>query len=191
MTSRAHRRFIGTAVSPARPLISTASTTLVHSSAPSMEPARSYEEPVACNRTKQHCVPYESIASHSAFASICNAVPGMERRETGLNARVKAADLQNQKCGFVSIAECALNLLKTHNHLENRNGLCKSKAIPITGRGVLQECEMLNISHCIDNRFRDGGKVVSPTHRPRVTPKKYNFSACDTHFCSRWMNPRA
>jgi hypothetical protein len=40
----------------------------------------------------------------------------------------------------------------------------KSKAIPVTGRGGLYGCEMLRILHCLDNRLRDGGKVVSPTH---------------------------
>jgi hypothetical protein len=29
----------------------------------------------------------------------------------------------------------------------------------------------------------DGGKVVSPTHRPRSTPQKHYFSASGTHFC--------
>jgi hypothetical protein len=45
--------------------------------------------------------------------------------------------------------------------------LClKSKAIPVTGRGGLWGCKTLRIPHCIDNRLTDGGKVVSPTHRP-------------------------
>jgi hypothetical protein len=36
--------------------------------------------------------------------------------------------------------------------------------------------------HGLDNRLTDGGKIVSPTHRPRSTPKKHYFSACGTHF---------
>jgi hypothetical protein len=36
---------------------------------------------------------------------------------------------------------------------------------------------MLRIPHCLDNRLTDGGKVVSPTHRPRSTPHKHYFSA--------------
>jgi hypothetical protein len=52
---------------------------------------------------------------------------------------------------------------------------CKSKAIPVTGCGGLQ--------HCLDSRLTDGGKVVSPTHRPHSTPQKHYFSASGTHFC--------
>jgi hypothetical protein len=37
--------------------------------------------------------------------------------------------------------------------------------------------------HCLDNRLTDGGKVVSPTHRPLSTPHKHYFSAFGTHFC--------
>jgi hypothetical protein len=59
----------------------------------------------------------------------------------------------------------------------------RSKAIPVTDRGGLQGCEMLRISHCIDNRLTDGGKVVNPTHRPRSTPQKHYFSTSGTHFC--------
>jgi hypothetical protein len=44
---------------------------------------------------------------------------------------------------------------------------------------------MLRIPHCLDNRLADGGKVVSPTHRPRSTPQKYFFSVSSTHFCYR------
>jgi hypothetical protein len=49
---------------------------------------------------------------------------------------------------------------------------------------------MLRISHCLDNRFRDGGKVVSPMHRPRFTPQKQYFSASGTHFCYRLSKPQ-
>jgi hypothetical protein len=37
-------------------------------------------------------------------------------------------------------------------------------------------------AHCPGNRLTDGGKVVSPTHRQRFTPKKH-FSASGIHFC--------
>jgi hypothetical protein len=60
----------------------------------------------------------------------------------------------------------------------------QSKAIPVTGRGGIQRCEMLRIPHCLDNRFTDGGKVVSPTHPPQFTPQKhYYFYVSGTHFC--------
>jgi hypothetical protein len=35
---------------------------------------------------------------------------------------------------------------------------------------------MLRLLHCLDNRLADGGKVVSPTHRPRFTPQRHYFS---------------
>jgi hypothetical protein len=55
----------------------------------------------------------------------------------------------------------------------------KSKAIPVTGRGGLQGCEILRIPHCLDNRLIDGGKVVSSTHWPHFTPQKhYYFFLC-------------
>jgi hypothetical protein len=59
----------------------------------------------------------------------------------------------------------------------------KSKAIPITGHGCLYISEMLRIPHCLDSRLTDGGKVVSPTHRPRSTPQRRYFSSSGTHFC--------
>jgi hypothetical protein len=51
----------------------------------------------------------------------------------------------------------------------------KSKAIPVTGLGDIQGCEMLRIPHCLDNRLTDGSKVVSPMHRPRSTPQKHYY----------------
>jgi hypothetical protein len=30
---------------------------------------------------------------------------------------------------------------------------------------------MLRIPHCLDNRLRDGVKVVSPTHTPHLLPR--------------------
>jgi hypothetical protein len=36
---------------------------------------------------------------------------------------------------------------------------------------------MFRIPHCLDNRLRDGGKVVSPTHWPRFTPQKHCWAA--------------
>jgi hypothetical protein len=42
---------------------------------------------------------------------------------------------------------------------------------------------MLRIPHFLDNRFRDSGKVVSPTHPPHFTPEKhYYFYVSGTHF---------
>jgi hypothetical protein len=66
----------------------------------------------------------------------------------------------------------------------------KSKAIPVTGLGGLQGCEMLRIPHCLDNRLTDGGKVVGPTHPPHFTPHKhYYFNVSGTYFCYRLSKP--
>jgi hypothetical protein len=51
----------------------------------------------------------------------------------------------------------------------------ESKAILATDRGGLYGSEMSKISHCLDIRFIDGGKVVSPTHRPRFTHRNIIF----------------
>jgi hypothetical protein len=48
---------------------------------------------------------------------------------------------------------------------------------------------MLRIPHCLDNRLTDGGKVISPTHRPRSTPQKHYFSTSSIHFCYRLSEP--
>jgi hypothetical protein len=59
----------------------------------------------------------------------------------------------------------------------------KSKAIPLTGLGGLEGCEMVRIPHYIDNRLTDGGKDVSPTHPQHSTPqKRYYFLLSSTHF---------
>jgi hypothetical protein len=42
----------------------------------------------------------------------------------------------------------------------------KSRALPVTGRGGPQGCEMSRTAHCLDSRLTDGGEVVSPTHLP-------------------------
>jgi hypothetical protein len=50
----------------------------------------------------------------------------------------------------------------------------KRKAIPVTGREGLHNCEMLRIPHCLDDQFTDG-TVVSLTHRPHSAPQKHFF----------------
>jgi hypothetical protein len=55
--------------------------------------------------------------------------------------------------------------------------------ISVTGRGGLWSFEMLMISYCLDSRLTDGGKIVSPTHRPRSTAQKHYLFASGTHFC--------
>jgi hypothetical protein len=48
----------------------------------------------------------------------------------------------------------------------------KVKAIPVTGREGPEGCEMLRVSYYLDNRLKDGGKVVSLTRWPRFTPQE-------------------
>jgi hypothetical protein len=38
----------------------------------------------------------------------------------------------------------------------------KTKVIPVTGLGGLQDCGMLKLPHCLDNRLTDGGKGCQP-----------------------------
>jgi hypothetical protein len=64
--------------------------------------------------------------------------------------------------------------LETFSHLYNRvkadvktlliKG--KSKAIPVTGSGGLQGCEMLRISHCLDNQQTDGSYAPAALYSP-------------------------
>jgi hypothetical protein len=41
----------------------------------------------------------------------------------------------------------------------------------------------------LDNKLTNGGKILSPTHRPRFTPQKHYFSASGIHFCWRLSEP--
>jgi hypothetical protein len=68
--------------------------------------------------------------------------------------------------------------------------ICKSKAVPTTGREGLQGCEILRIPHLIDNLLTYGGNAVSPMHRPRSTRQKHYFSASGTQFCYRLSEPQ-
>jgi hypothetical protein len=58
--------------------------------------------------------------------------------------------------------------------------LSKTRAVPVRRHGGLQACEMLRIPNCLNNQLTDGGKVVSPWHRPRSTPQEHYFSASGT-----------
>jgi hypothetical protein len=51
----------------------------------------------------------------------------------------------------------------------------KGKAIPVTGREGPQGCERSRLPRLLDNRFTDGGKVVSPTHRPHFTYQELSW----------------
>jgi hypothetical protein len=40
---------------------------------------------------------------------------------------------------------------------------------------------MVRIPHCLDNRFIDGGKVVSLTHPPHSTPQEHYYFQATTN----------
>jgi hypothetical protein len=46
------------------------------------------------------------------------------------------------------------------NFILKTNSTLKAKAIPVTGRGGPYGCEILRLSHFLENRFTDGGEVV-------------------------------
>jgi hypothetical protein len=54
----------------------------------------------------------------------------------------------------------------------------------------LRDIKDPTLSRPLDNRLTDGVKVVSPTHRPHVTPQKHYFSASCAHFCYRLSEPQ-
>jgi hypothetical protein len=56
------------------------------------------------------------------------------------------------------------------------------KAIHVAGCGGLYGCEKLNIPHYLDSRLTYGGKIISPTRRPRSI-SQYFSSSSGTHFC--------
>jgi hypothetical protein len=60
----------------------------------------------------------------------------------------------------------------------------KGKDIPVSGRGGPEGCERLRFPHYLDKQLIDGGKVVSPTRLPHVTPQVSLFLKIPgTHFC--------
>jgi hypothetical protein len=59
-------------------------------------------------------------------------------------------------------------------------------AIPVTGRGSPYGCGTSRLSHLLDNRLKDDGKVLSLTRRPPFTHRKIP----GTHFCYRLCRPQ-
>jgi hypothetical protein len=55
--------------------------------------------------------------------------------------------------------------------------------MPVPDHGGLWLCKKSRLTHCLDNQLTDGGKVVSPKHRPHFTPQKHYFSVSGTHLC--------
>jgi hypothetical protein len=68
---------------------------------------------------------------------------------------------------------------------EIRNDLRSN--IKAKSRGNVQVCEMLRISHCLDNRFTDGDEVISITRLPRFGSQRYFLVVISVR---GWVNPR-
>jgi hypothetical protein len=62
----------------------------------------------------------------------------------------------------------------------------KSKAIPVTGCGGLYGCEMLRLTHFLDNWLMDGGEVFSLARRPHFTSQEDSWYS----FLLQAVNPR-
>jgi hypothetical protein len=77
-------------------------------------------------------------------------------------------------------------MLKSLLYLQYTNETTTAAAIPITGCGGLEGCQILRIPYCLDNRLADGSEVVSLTHGPCCFPRNFFFiSVFGTHFCHR------
>jgi hypothetical protein len=63
----------------------------------------------------------------------------------------------------------------------------KSKTVPVTGRGVLYDCEMLRIPHFLDSRLTNGSEAMSFTLRPLLNPGTFLVLI----FARGWINSRA
>jgi hypothetical protein len=63
----------------------------------------------------------------------------------------------------------SLIYLRAYSTGKVQNNNNNNKAIPVTGRGGPQSCEMSRLPQFVDNRLTDGGKVVSLTLRPPFT----------------------
>jgi hypothetical protein len=79
------------------------------------------------------------------------------------------------------------SLIKYVKYFPYFYALIKGKAIPVTGRGDPEGCETPRLPHFLDNRLRDGGKVISLKPRPPFTPGRslVLISVRD------WVDPRA
>jgi hypothetical protein len=85
-----------------------------------------------------------------------------------------------------------INQIPSNNNLLMvKNWILEKKTIPVAGRGGLQGCETLRIPHCLDNRLKDGGKVVSSTHWLSSIPQKHYFSASGLISARDCVNLRA
>jgi hypothetical protein len=105
-----------------------------------------------------------------------SVIPGPAER-TNSSSRLAARERSSSQ------RESRHSVHHKHKDCPTENLCWIAQAIPVTGRGNLQGCEMLRIPHCLDNRLTDGG-------RPRSTPHEHYFSASGTHFWQRMSKPQ-
>jgi hypothetical protein len=78
------------------------------------------------------------------------------------------AALLSGKYPSVPIVQEAVSYLnRSRPYGECLHKVKESKAIPVTVRRGLQCCQMLRITHFLDNGFKDGSEVVGLTRQPR------------------------
>jgi hypothetical protein len=80
--------------------------------------------------------------------------------------------------------ETSINVYELHGVTSDRNVserelYVKGKAFPVIGRGGRKGCETSRLPHFLDSRHKDGGEVVSRTHRLPFNPRKIP----GTYFC--------
>jgi hypothetical protein len=63
---------------------------------------------------------------------------------------------------------------KNNNTNSTRKGK-KSKAVTLTGREDPEVCERSRFPHFLDNRLKDGGKVVNFVRRQPFTPQEVSW----------------
>jgi hypothetical protein len=78
------------------------------------------------------------------------------------------------------------NLLNVNSELVYRKRRKESKAVHVTDPGGPYGCEMSRLPHFLQNRLKDGVKIVSLTSRPPFTRRKIS----GTHFFYKLSRPQ-
>jgi hypothetical protein len=102
----------------------------------------------------------------------------------GLSAKVSLSSSQTMaQAGSSGLQD---NIRPTEHRITRTNILSKEQSNPYNNLFIKNKI-MQSIYHAVEAyricRLIDGGKVVSPTHRPHFTTQKHYFSAAGTHFC--------
>jgi hypothetical protein len=65
----------------------------------------------------------------------------------------------------------------------SETSITRIRAIPVTGRGCLQVCEMLRNTNCVDNELIDGGKLSALRTGCALLPRNIIYSASSSRLC--------